>query len=169
MSVGDDELKISVPRASVTSLALVPIAAPRADPQHELAMFERFALPDDEGCRLLGTWMNLPGLGGNAIMIQRATTAGRDLVMYPRFKGYEVWFRSAWGRQKFLMLECDVLKECPAYQVWPWCSFCSRFIMEGHRGGKGHQRCRYYLRYDSDAEINMIKDKCMGNMLSWRH
>ena len=167
---GSLESTISVPSGSVTPLALVPIAAPRPDPRQELSMLERFALPAGDSTTPLGTWIFLPGLGQNAIKIQRATAMGRDLLMYPGFKGYEVWFRSQWSGEEFLLLDCDVLKCCPQSQVWPWCSFCNRFACphEPHRRGKAHQTCRWYLRHgSSDAELEWIKDKCTTNMLNF--
>ena len=162
--VGHGETTISVRRESVTPLALAPVGA-CMDPQRELSRLERFALTDDG--TPLGVWMNLPGLGRNAIMIRTATVTGRDLVMYPRFEGYEVWFRSGWSQEEFIMLECDVLKECPRWHVWPWCSFCGRFLLphEEHRRSRCHQKCRGYLRHNSASELATIRAKCMTNML----
>ena len=160
-SLDTEALRISVPRDSVAMLAIVPLNAPRAEPKFELAMLERFAEPHNED--RLGQWLRLPGYGGNAIMLQRATPPGRDLVMYPQFRGLELHFRSVWAGETFILIECDILKPCPACQVWPYCAMCQKFQLPvaAHRCSRAHTSNRRHLEaMDHDA----MRGWCMQSL-----
>ena len=118
--------QISVSLAAVQSLALVPFEAPPCEPTVEAGMLERFCLQ-----QTTNVWMPLPGLGGNFVMMLAcgAGVPSSGLLMYPGLHNYQLWFRSNWNGEVILMTNCDVLKVCPAKQVWPWCSYCNRFLL----------------------------------------
>ena len=150
-----DNALISVSLQVVHPLALVPFTAPAAEPRIELNQLESFVLTDG---LTVNQWIPLPRLGGNWIMLRPSVLRGRstsgsqqlptDLIMYPRLHSYEVWFYSTWDHcSAMLMMECDVLKVCPAGQVWPWCSYCNRFLLpaESHRASRRHVKFRERL------------------------
>ena len=69
-----------------------------------------------------------------------AVTPG-PLWMYPRLDGYQLYFKSTWDMGNvILMQQADMLKKCPAGQVWPWCAGCKRFLLpaESHRLSRRH-------------------------------
>ena len=90
-------------------------------------------------------WICLPGLGGNSVMLKEAGNPNQlTNVMYPGLQGYELWFYSAWAQEVIQLVDCDILKLCPACHVWPWCAWCHRFLFppEAHRGSRRHFWCR---------------------------
>ena len=100
--------------------------------------------------RDLKKWVPLPGLGRNSIMVQRRERRHpRPLLMFPRLEqlDLELMFHSTWSGQFILVVEADILKCCPANQIWPYCAWCRKFHcpVDGHRNGKMHARCQYYL------------------------
>ena len=100
--------------------------------------------------RYLKKWVPLPGLGRNSIMVQRRERRHpRPLLMFPRLEqlDLELMFHSTWSGQFILVVEADILKCCPANQIWPYCAWCRKFHcpVDGHRNGKMHARCQYYL------------------------
>jgi hypothetical protein len=150
-SMDDEALTISVQVAAVSSLALVPLNAPPVEPSVELNMLELFV--DIGNNDRLNKWWPLPGLGGNYIMLRAATDPTRELIMFPRFKGYEFWFYSTWYGEHILLEDTDTLKECPQKQVWPWCCWCRKFLLppDAHRRSRAHEGCRRYLEsFDRD-------------------
>ena len=98
---------------------------------------------------LLNTWIPLPLLGGNMIMLVENPDPEHELVMYPQLHGYQLHFYSAWGRCVIVLADCDILMACPACQVWPWCAFCHRilFPVESHRASKKHDKCVQWCRW----------------------
>ena len=92
-----------------------------------------------------------------------ATGPGRDLVMYPRFRGYELWFYSAWAKETILMLDVDLLKLCPACQVWPWCAWCQKFLFppDAHRSSPNHAKCKHWVEF---FDHDWIKAECLRRM-----
>ena len=56
---------------------------------------------------------------------------------------------------------CDVLKECPQWHWWPWCSCCRKFLFppEDHRRSNDHnRRLGWYSQCpDYDAGVAMAQ------------
>ena len=131
--------------------------------------------PDEDGPdldRYLETWMPVPGFGGNSILLRRSlamcprlpTRRRRPLVMYPRLEqlGLEMWFRSNWYGQGAEIIEFDVLKPCPAGQIWPFCSWCCKFHLPydgpgSHRCSRAHERARCWL---DSCNVEEIRAQC---------
>ena len=126
---------IAVRKDAVHPVALVPahVSLPL---DADFATMQRFLCADgarnggENGERRfsfprVNQWIRLPGLGGNAVMLREASNPD-DLTsaLYPGLQGYELWFYSAWEEQIIQVIECDILKLCPARQVWPWCAWC---------------------------------------------
>ena len=108
---------ISVKQDAITSTALVPAhVSARAD--DDVMTLQRFVSSSSK----VNTWLHLPGLGGNAIFLREASANSPPLVMYNELRGYELWFQSDWNGDRIQLRDCDILKLCPACQVWPWCS-----------------------------------------------
>ena len=122
--------QISVRCNSVSPLAVVPyVPGTPSDPdptstEPEVMQLEQFVMGSSHNFTVpTGIWLPLPLLGGNAIMlIDTAPEPG-------------------------LMMECDVLKPCPAKQVWPWCAWCRKFLLPvmDHRNSKKHRSFRRQL------------------------
>ena len=99
----------------------------------------------------LDKWLQLPNLGGNSILLRRKFSADLDkhpLVLFPNLNemGLELWFYSTWGGEAIQLLDCDSFKKCPMEQMWPFCSWCRKFILPtdgpgAHRQSKKHQSC----------------------------
>ena len=131
--------------------------------------------PDEDGPdldRYLETWMPVPGFGGNSILLRRSlamcprlpTRRRRPLVMYPRLEqlGLEMWFRSNWYGQSAEIIEFDVLKPCPAGQIWPFCSWCRKFHLPydgsgSHRCSREHLKARAWL---DSCNVKEIRARC---------
>ena len=114
--------------------------------------------------RYLETWIPIPFLGGNSILLQRSTHRRRPLVMYPRLEqlGLAMWFRSDWYGQSAEIIEFDVLKPCPAGQIWPFCSWCRKFHLPydgpgSHRCSIAHGRARSWL---DSCDVEEIRRQC---------
>ena len=114
--------------------------------------------------RYLDTWFPIPFLGGNSILLRRSTRRRRPLVMYPRLEqlGLEMWFRSDWYGQSAEIIEFDVLKPCPAGQIWPYCSWCRKFHLPydgpgSHRCSIAHARARRWL---DSYNVEEIRAQC---------
>ena len=113
----------------------------------------------------LDTWIPIPGLGGNSILLRRSVyPRRRPLVMYPRLEqlGLEMWFRSDWYGQSAEIIEFDVLKPCPAGQIWPFCSWCRKFHLPydgpgSHRCSLAHLRARGWL---DSCNVEEIRAQC---------
>ena len=111
----------------------------------------------------LGKWWPLPRLGGNSIMLRTATDPARDLLMFPRLRGYEFWFRSSWNGDHILLQDADILKVCPAGQVWPWCSWCRRFLLPvaDHRVSRSHAK---YYKNEASYEREHLRNMCLEHL-----
>ena len=104
--------QISVRVAAMQSLAVVPFGAPPPEPAVETGMLEGFCLQRLQEPNTLDTWLPLPGMGGNFILM-RACGPGVEssgLLMYPALRNYQVWFFSTWSGDRILMQHGDVLK-----------------------------------------------------------
>ena len=62
---------------------------------------------------LLNTWIPLPLLGGNMIMLVENPYPEYELVMYPPLHGYQLHFYSAWGRCVIVLADCVFLMAGP--------------------------------------------------------
>ena len=91
----------------------------------------------------LNTWINLPLLGNNSIMLTRNDDPHYDLVYLPQFRGYQLHFYSDWAGEYITLQNCDILKVCPKCQIWPWCAYCKKFLfpVARHRGSIKHNQC----------------------------
>ena len=98
---------------------------------------------------LLNTWIPLPLLGGNMIMLIENPHPEYELVMYPQLHGYQLHFYSAWGCCVMALQDCDILRACPDGQVGPWCAWCHKFLFpaESHRASKKHDKCVQWCRF----------------------
>ena len=102
-------------------------------------------------------------------MLREATN--RDTitnVMYTELTGHELWFYSAWADEVIQLIDCDILKLCPACQVWPWCSFCHKFLMpaEAHRASAKHIKCRHRVRCMPAEAVRMqVLARMSGSMI----
>ena len=127
-----------------TSLAPLAVPTSFSDQFEMLARFV-FANRAKGSCKpLLDTWVGLPLLGGNKIMLRESVLQHeQQLVMYPLLDGYTLWFFSTWAQETIQLIQCDILKACPACQVWPWCAYCHRFLfpVHAHRASKKHEKC----------------------------
>ena len=173
---GDDRMivedsngwRISVRYSAAQSLALVPHGAPVPPPREELNMLQRFVLRQGVP---LNTWMRLPLLGDNYIRVlpNQPANPAYNLLMYPGLRDYQVEFSSRWNNnQTFTMQHADVLKQCPAGQVWPWCSYCDRFLLppEAHRCSRNHQKMLHWLRENSTG---YVQQQGLSNMAKYVH
>ena len=150
---------ISVKQDAITSVALVPAhVSARAD--DDVMTLQRFVSSSPKGPKV-NIWLRLPGLGGNAIMLRRASCNSPPLVMYNELRGYELWFHSEWAGEMIQLVDCDILKLCPACQVWPWCSWCHKFLfpVDAHRCSKRHAKLSFFLRNQSldDLRAQVIR------------
>ena len=140
-SADDSTLTISVRREAVAPLVILPTT---------IHVDERGAFDDGErgagghgftnrSFTRVGEWIPLPGLGGNCLQIVPNPHAG-SLVMFPQLAGYDLRFYSARSETTILRMQYDVLKTCPQWQYWPWCSYCQRFLFppEAHRASACH-------------------------------
>lgn len=107
---------------------------------------------------LLDTWIRLPLLGGNMIKLAVNRDPDYELVLYPQLRGYQLHFSSSWAQTIVLLDDCDILKACPACQVWPWCSYCHRFLFppEAHRSSKKHAKCIGWCRHSVEHTRVMV-------------
>ena len=64
------------------------------------------------------------------IMLARSTDPGDELVMYPQLRGYQPHCQSSEFRVAMQLLDFDILKRCPADQVWPWCACCRKIFTQ---------------------------------------
>ena len=102
--------------------------------------------------KYLNQWVTIPGLGGNRILLRRCTWQRRPLLMFPRLEmlGLELCFWSQWYRESTVVMEVDILKPCPAGQIWIYCAWCQKFHLPyygigSHRQSKKHAKARWYL------------------------
>ena len=172
--------RILVSRDNVHTLALVPYpsrgspssgAIAPLEPNVELDMLPTFVRNrpgGDRGGLLTDVWLPLPLLGGNFIKLLPDPT--QKLFMYPALHGYQVWFYSRWNGEMIMLTDCDVLKQCPQKQVWPWCSYCSKFLLpaKSHRRSRKHERFCYWLAaggasaVQNEARANMARSPWLG-------
>ena len=159
----DDNQRIAVKEEQVTHLAVVPAstsAPPLAVPislEDEIEVFTRFVFGNNSGgsrqplCKFLNTWIPLPLLGGNMICLTQNTEPDYELLLFPQLSGYQLHFFSRWAQEQIRLQDCDVLKPCPACQVWPWCAYCHKFLfpVEAHRASKHHAKCLWWMERGS--------------------
>ena len=147
---------ISVNQDAIASLALVP-AHVNARADDDVMTLQRFVASSYK----VNTWLPLPGLGGNAILVREASANSPPLVMYNELRGHELWFHSSWNGDLIQLVDCDILKLCPARQVWPWCSWCQKFLLpvDAHRCSKRHAKLSFFLRNQSldDLRAQVIR------------
>ena len=150
---------ISVKQDAITTTALVPAHVTSARPYDDVMTLQRFVLSSSR----LNTWVHLPGLGGNAIFLREASANSPPLVMYNELRGYELWFHSDWNGDTIQLRDCDILKLCPQRQVWPWCSWCQRFLLpvDAHRCSKRHGRL-LFLMLDFSRSLDDIQRETIG-------
>ena len=147
----DDNKLIAVKEEQVTHLAVVPAStsaphaaahnmqmqqlAPLAVPislEAETEVFTRFVFGNNSGGSrqpLLNTWIPLPLLGGNMICLTQNTEPEYELLLFPQLSGYQLHFFSGWAQEQIRLQDCDILKQCPSIQVWPWCAYCQKFLL----------------------------------------
>ena len=169
---------ISVKQDAITTTALVPAHETSAHvtsahvtsdlvPAHvtsasdDVMTLQRFVLSSSR----LNTWVHLPGLGGNAIFLRLASANSPPLVMYNELRGYELWFHSDWSGDTIQLVDCDILKLCPQRQVWPWCSWCQRFLLpvDEHRCSKRHAKLSFLMR-DFSQSLDDIQRQVIGRL-----
>ena len=148
---------------NVTHLAVVPAnraLAPSVGPSNQAEegeMLARFVFGNTGGgsggnggrsVPPLNTWINLPLLGDNSIMLTRNDDPHYDLVYLPQFRGYQLHFYSDWAGEYITLQNCDILKVCPKCQIWPWCAYCKKFLfpVARHRGSIKHNQCLDWCR-----------------------
>ena len=113
--------------------------------------------------KYLNKWVRIPGLGGNRILLRRCSHHRRPFLMFPRLEmlGLELCFYSQWYSQWYkestVVMEVDILKPCPAGQIWIYCAWCRKFHLPydgqgSHRQSKQHARARWHLD-NEPAEI----------------
>ena len=92
---------------------------------------------------------------GAFMLTDMAPGPGQALIMYSQLSQHQMIFHNAWNGDVVLMMECDVLKACPAKQVWPWCAWCRKFLLpvEDHRNSKKHQSFRRQLMEKGPEQI----------------
>ena len=149
---------ISVKQDAITSAALVPAhVSARAD--DDVMTLQRFVSSSSK----VNIWLPLPGLGGNAILVREASANSPPLVMYNELRGHELWFHSSWNGDLIQLVDCDILKLCPARQVWPWCSWCQRFLCppDAHRCSKRHAKLSFLLR-DQSLDLDDLRRKVVA-------
>ena len=107
-----------------------------------------------EPCEVLDQWIHIPVLGCSdsaSILLRRAEHGReeRDVPLCMEGLDIEVWFYSHSLQTRIQLRELDILKECPAKHLWPWCTYCQRFLFpaEEHRGGCAHKKCTDYLEF----------------------
>ena len=152
---------ISVKQDAITTTALVPAHVTNARPYDDVMTLQRFVLSSSR----LNTWVHLPGLGGNAIFLREASANSPPLVMYNELRGYELWFHSDWNGDTIQLRDCDILKLCPQRQVWPWCSWCQRFLLpaDAHRCSKRHGKLLFLMR-DFSRSLDDIQREVIGRL-----
>jgi hypothetical protein len=156
-----EAVTISIRRANAWSLALTPVTVETApvDLPNDVAMLSRFVIGGgDPSQRRLNQWVRLPGLGGNSIMLRPAvSTVGTEnnLLWFPQLIGHELWFHSSWSQETIQLQDADVLKLCPAQQIWPWCSYCQKFLLpcEAHRASSAHIKGVCYIQNISHQRL----------------
>ncbi len=151
------KLTISVRRDAVAPLAMhqaLPVHMPDNDwlavRQSVEAVMHEFTMAPAPSRSLptLNQWLPLAGLGGNSLMLRKATDPNScALVLFLEIHGYELWFHSTWANDSILMLDFDMIKKCPAQQFWPWCSWCGKFLLpvESHRCSSKHSAAMQHL------------------------
>ena len=102
--------------------------------------------------KYLNQWVPLPGLGGNCILLRKCSEHRRPLLMFPRLEmlGLELCFYSEWNKGATVVIEADILKPCPAKQIWIFCAWCQKFHLPydgpgSHRQSKKHAYARWYF------------------------
>ena len=89
----------------------------------------------------------IPGWGDNRVMFTQMTECevydlGNYPFLYPKLckLRLNMWHISGWGRTKTKIVIVDILKPCPMKQVWPFCSWCRKFLCPecAHRNSKKH-------------------------------
>ena len=72
--------------------------------------------------------------------------------MFPRLEklNLELCFYSEWYKEATVVIETDILKPCPAKQIWIFCAWCQKFHLPydgpgSHRQSKKHANARWYL------------------------
>jgi hypothetical protein len=152
---------ISIRRANAISLALTPctVETKPCDRPNDVAMMMRFVIGGNDPSEWrLNQWIRLPGLGGNSIMMRPSVgTAGtgNNLLWFPELIGHELWFHSLWNHETIQLQDADVLKLCPAQQIWPWCSYCQKFLFpcEAHRASSAHIKGVCYIQNISQQRL----------------
>ena len=149
---------ISVSQENVHPCAVVPFGVAGNPDVEAQTCYQQIVGRECDSLRL-DEWIKLPGLGANAVMLKHKTelTDRLRLVMYPRLQGYDLFFKSTWAGEKIQLLDCDVLKMCPAGQVWPWCAYCQKFLspVDVHRASKMHSKCIENLEQQPDSATVM--------------
>ena len=76
--------------------------------------------------------------------------------MFPELArlGLELWFDSQWVSEMFQLQWADILKPCPAGQMWPFCIWCSKFHLPvsgagSHCISQKHMKGLHYEANDS--------------------
>ena len=108
----------------------------------------------------LDAWIELPVLGGcskNCILLRKAVDARAeiDVPIIMEEPGLEVWFHSRRSGETIRMVALDILKVCPAKQLWPWCAYCRKFLFPAaeHRCSLSHHKCKYYIEFKGRKEL----------------
>ena len=89
----------------------------------------------------------IPGWGGNRVMFTQMTKCevcdlGNYPFLYPKLCKLQLnmWHISSWGETTTKIVIVDILKPCPKKQLWPFCSWCNKFLLPAcdHRKSKKH-------------------------------
>lgn len=95
----------------------------------------------------------IAGWGGNSIVFKQTSSQKLNEMplMYPRLidLGLSMTHVSQWGHTEIRLQLADILRPCPAGQIWVWCSYCKRFLFpaESHRAGRLHVRALTHLEW----------------------
>jgi hypothetical protein len=93
---------------------------------------------------LLDKWVPLGGLGGSQVLVRRRTREDYHIFMFDTIDrlGLELWFHSQWAQETILLADWDIIKQCPACHYWPYCFYCSKFLLppQCHRRSAKHER-----------------------------
>ena len=89
----------------------------------------------------------IPGWGDNRVMFTQMTECevcdlGNYPFLYPKLCKLQLnmWHISSWGETRTKIVIVDILKPCPMKQLWPFCSWCNKFLFPAcdHRNSKKH-------------------------------
>jgi len=114
---------------------------------------------------VLNRWIPIPGEGGNSICLTEMELLDNHMLdeplWYPNLNrlGVALWFYSTWANDRIRLVEADCLKPCYADHIWPYCTYCRRFLLPAleHRCSNDHQKFRDWYR-SRPGEWNALRE-----------